>query len=200
MKYILSTLALAVASLATPVPEAVAPPAFKINRVVSGGSGCPQGSIDIDYTNNAILPIYFGKEFTASVGANVPIDQARKNCQINIDILYSPGYQVSVYSADYSGWGDIDAGVKGWVKTIYYFSGETTQVSSTLNLPGPFTGRYTKHDDVVMTNWSPCGSEAMLNVNTEVALSPIGKGEGVLAATRESARVQSILYIKWRQC
>lgn len=57
MKYTFTALALAALSLATPVPEAAAPASFKIQGVVSGGSGCPQGSIDIDYTDSKILPI-----------------------------------------------------------------------------------------------------------------------------------------------
>lgn len=129
-----SFLALSMASLAlaSPIPDAVAaaPPAFKVKSVISGGSGCPQGSINIDYTNSGILPIYFSRDFTASVGPSVVADQSRKNCQINIDLQYSPGYSYAIYSADYTGWADIDSGVKGVVKANYYFSGQTSQVCS----------------------------------------------------------------------
>jgi hypothetical protein len=132
-----SILALSLASLAfaSPVPEAApaaaaAPPAFKIKNVVSGGSGCPQGSIDINFSDSAILPIYFSRDFTASVGPYKNPDQARKNCQINIALEYSPGWSYAVYSADYKGWADLDEGVKGIVKSTYYFSGQTDQVSS----------------------------------------------------------------------
>lgn len=59
MKYTFATLALAAASLASPVPDggSPTPSSFKITNVVSGGSGCPQGSIDINWTDNRILPI-----------------------------------------------------------------------------------------------------------------------------------------------
>ena len=70
----------------------------------------------------------FGSDFTASVGPNVDADQSRKNCQLNIDLQFSPGYQYAVYSADYAGWGNLDSGVKGVVKANYYFSGQTDQV------------------------------------------------------------------------
>ncbi|KAF2787227.1 hypothetical protein K505DRAFT_130594 [Melanomma pulvis-pyrius CBS 109.77] len=204
MKYTFTALALAALSLASPVPDAApatAPPSFKIAGVISGGSGCPQGSIDIDYTDSRILPIYFSKDFTASVGPSVAADQSRKNCQINIDLQYTPGYQYAVYSADYVGYGDLDAGVKGIVRANYYFSGYTNQVSSSLAIQGPFTGRYTKHDDVALSIWSPCGSEAALNVNSEVSLTPMGgAGSGTLIATKESARFSHSVYIKWRQC
>ncbi|KAJ4292681.1 hypothetical protein N0V90_009344 [Kalmusia sp. IMI 367209] len=202
MKSIIA-LSLPLLALASPLPAdvAAAPPAFKINRVVSGGSGCPQGSIDIDYTNSGILPIYFSRDFTASVGPNVAADQSRKNCQINIDISYSPGYSYSVYSADYTGWADIDSGAKGVVKANYYFSGEQNQGSTSLTLQGPFTGKYTKKDDVAVSVWSPCGQESMLNVNAEVALTPLGgSATGTIAAVKETGKFTNQLYIRWRQC
>lgn len=52
-------LALPLLAIASPVPGdiAAAPPAFKINGVIHGGTGCPQGTLDIGYSNNGILPI-----------------------------------------------------------------------------------------------------------------------------------------------
>ena len=64
-------------------------------------------------------------------------DQSRKNCQINLDISYSPGYSYSVYSADYTGYADIDSGVKGTVAAHYYFSGEQDTVRSSFSFSLP---------------------------------------------------------------
>jgi hypothetical protein len=202
MKYTFTALALAALSLASPVPDAAAaaPASFKITKIISGGSGCPQGSIDIDHTDSRVLPIRFSKDFTASVGPGVSAEQSRKNCQINIGLQFSPGFQYSVYSADYQGWGDLDAGVNGLVKANYYFSGEQNQVSSALEIPGPFNGKYNKHDDVSFALWSPCGGDSALNVNAEIALTPLGRGSGTLVATKESAKFTHSVYIKWRQC
>jgi hypothetical protein len=47
-------------TLATPLPSApssLAPPSFKITNVVHGGSGCPQGSMNITWTDTRVLPI-----------------------------------------------------------------------------------------------------------------------------------------------
>lgn len=151
MKYTFTALALAALALASPVPEAAAPAAFKITNIVSGGSGCPQGSIEVDWTDNRVLPICmrrpipspfkdyyiiltnssdFGKEFTARVGSGISIEESRKFCQLNIALKFNPGYQFAIYSTDVSGWADLDAGVKGQISSNYYFSGETDQVRS----------------------------------------------------------------------
>lgn len=202
MKYTLTTLALAALSFANPVPQTdAAPPAFKITNVISGGSGCPQGSIDINWTDNRILPIYFNKEFTAKVGSKVDVTDSRKNCQINLALEFSPGYSFAIFSADYAGWADLDKGVTGVVKSTYYFSGEQDQASTTLTIPGPYHGSYYKHDDVALSVWSPCGSSAALNVNSEVALTPLATPlTGTLVATREGARFSSTFNIQWKKC
>ncbi|KAF2846887.1 hypothetical protein T440DRAFT_557802 [Plenodomus tracheiphilus IPT5] len=199
MKYTLPTLALAATALAAPTN--IAPPAFKITNVVSGGSGCPQGSIDVSWTDSKVLPIYFTQAFTAKTGPSTDITLSRKNCQLTLALSFTPGYSFSLLSADYTGYGDLDAGITGVVKSTYYFSGDKDQTSTTLTVPGPFKGRYYKNDDVGVSVWSECGGEAALNVNSEVALSPLGAaGSGVLAQTKESARVSSSLFVQWRKC
>jgi hypothetical protein len=203
MKYIILSTALAALSAASPVPDAVsAPPSFKVGKVAYGGSGCPQGSIDVDISSDGrILPITFGKEFTATVGSGSDPAASRKNCQLNIPITFSPGFQYTVYSADYTGYADLDAGVKGSVQSNYYFSGEQKSASATLTINGPFTGRYQKHDDVALAVWSPCGSQGLLNVNTDVALTPLGAANsGLLTADKASAKFTHSVYIKWQQC
>jgi hypothetical protein len=204
MKYTIATLALAAASLANPVPAPAtsAPSSFKITNVVSGGSGCPQGSIDVDWKDSKLLPIYFSREFTAKVGSKTDVVESRKNCQINLKLEYEPGFSFAVYQADYTGWADLDGGVTGVVKSTYYFSGQQDQCSSSLSIQGPFHGKYYKQDDVALTAWSPCGSgEALFNVNSEVALTPISSSaNGVLASTREGGRLTNNVYFQWRKC
>ncbi|KAH7391112.1 hypothetical protein DE146DRAFT_155845 [Phaeosphaeria sp. MPI-PUGE-AT-0046c] len=201
MKYTLTTLALAVATFASPAPS-VAPSSFKIANVVSGGSGCPQGSIDIDWTDQKVLPISFDRQFTAKVGSSASVEESRKNCQINLKLQYEPGFSFSVYQADYTGWADLDNGVKGTVKATYYVSGQQEQCSAALTLNGPFHGKYYKQDNVDLAVWSPCGAgEALFNINSEVALTPISTGlNGVLASTRESGRLTNNIFLAWKKC
>ncbi|KAA8612583.1 DUF4360 domain-containing protein [Pyrenophora tritici-repentis] len=192
MKYTFATLALAAVAVAAPTYQA--PDSFSIKNVVSAGSGCPQGSIDIEWNENGTLPIYFNKQFTARVGVDKTADESRKNCQINLALQFSPGFSFAVFSADYSGWGDLDTGVTGVVKSTYYFSGSQDQTSSALSLSGPFHGGYYKQDNVAAAVWSPCGGDAMFNVNSEVALTPLATpANGVLASTREAGRFTSNL-------
>ena len=68
-------------------------------------------------------------------------------------------------------------------------------------IDGPYTGRYTKRDDIALSVWSPCGGEALLNVNAEVALTPLGSSaSGTIAAVKETGKFTNQLYLKWKQC
>ena len=202
MKYAIATIAFVALSSAAPLEQrGDAPSGFKIANIVYGGSGCPQGSLDIDWTDSRVLPIRFSKEFTARVGAKADITDARKNCQLNLKLQYDPGFSYSVFQNDISGWADLDNGVTGTIKSTYYFSGQADSTSSALEIDGPYHGKYYKSDDLAIAKWSPCGSESLLNVNSEVLLSPIASNlNGVLAATRDNARFTSNIYVAWKKC
>ena len=58
-------LALPVLAASAVVERDNAPPAFKLNNVIYGGSGCPQGSIDIKWTDSGILPICMSHFFSS---------------------------------------------------------------------------------------------------------------------------------------
>jgi hypothetical protein len=75
--------------------------------------------------------------YVASMGKGVAITESRKNCQLNIDLLYPSGFQYSVFSADYRGYVALDKGVTGTQKSTYYFSGYTQQSSTQTSFTGP---------------------------------------------------------------
>lgn len=129
MKSFTTALALLPLAFANPLPASGSPPpAFKIEGISSGGSGCPQGSIDVKFSGTDILPIQFNGNFTAAVGPGVSVDLQRKNCQFAISLSYTPGYTYTLYSADYYGYTEIQPGVKGTIRTNYYFAGSTDSV------------------------------------------------------------------------
>lgn len=68
-------------------------------------------------------------QYVASQGKGISVTESRKNCQLNIALLYPSGFQYSVFSADYRGYAALDKGVNGTQKSTYYFSGQTAQVS-----------------------------------------------------------------------
>ena len=80
------------------------------------------------------LVTFIFDSYIASIGPGIAITEQRKNCQLNLDILYPGGFQYSILSADYRGYADIDQGISGVLKSTYYFSGQTAQVRLLLNV------------------------------------------------------------------
>jgi hypothetical protein len=66
--------------------------------------------------------------YIASIGPGIAITENRKNCQLNVELLYPGGFQYSILSADYRGYAAVQKGVTGTLKSTYYFSGQQAQV------------------------------------------------------------------------
>ena len=97
-------------------------------QVTYGGTGCPQGSVASIISEDGTTMTLIFDSYVASLGKGISITESRKNCQLNIDLLYPAGFQYSIFSADYRGYVAIDKGVTGTQKSTYYFSGQTAQV------------------------------------------------------------------------
>ena len=68
---------------------------------------------------------------------------------------------------------------------------------------GPFTGNYLVHDtaDTASLVWSPCGANAMLNINSQIALtSTDSKAQGLLTTDSTDLSFKTLIYIQWKAC
>ncbi|KAI1962364.1 hypothetical protein LOZ58_002703 [Ophidiomyces ophidiicola] len=182
------------------------PDADKINivGVTYGGTGCPQGSArSVISDDRETITLIFDK-YVATVGPNVPLEDNRKNCQVNLKLNYPGGYQYSVLGVDYRGYARLDRGVEGTHKTNYYYSGETDDFALSTNFHGPTEGDFLLHDesDQVSRNWSPCGSTRGLNINSQVRVSNNRdrNASGILTNDSIDADFRQIFRIRWRRC
>jgi hypothetical protein len=73
--------------------------------------------------------------YYAEMGSGISPSAARRNCQLNIALHYPAGFQYSIFSADYRGYADLDAGVNGTQSSLYYFSGSQEQVRALDTFP-----------------------------------------------------------------
>lgn len=75
---------------------------------------------------------------------------------------------------------------------------ETQQITSTLQIKGPYDDNYLKTDQfgVESTVWSPCGVEGLLNINSEVRLSPADSSKSALLTVNTLGNITT----HWRRC
>ncbi|OCK77763.1 hypothetical protein K432DRAFT_395337 [Lepidopterella palustris CBS 459.81] len=179
------------------------PTQVHIKAITYGGTGCPQGSVAYDISDDRTTVTLIFDSYVASIGPGIVVTENRKNCQLNVDITYPGGFQYSIFSADYRGYAAIDAGVTGVLKSTYYFSGQTAQSSTEYSFVGPVEGDYLKHDTATSTSviWSPCGAEGMLNINSQVRLtSSNASSSGLLTTDSIDAKFTQVVYIGWQTC
>ncbi len=146
------------------VPE----PQTRIDVVVANGSGCPAGTAEIS-THGRNFSISY-HTFAAEAGSGVDPVDARKNCQLGIQVSLPPGYTYGLARSTYSGYIHLESGATALHRTGFYFQGS----SDTTTLDFPFTGPITDqwrttyrpapHEII----YSPCGDRRNLNINSEL--------------------------------
>lgn len=81
-------------------------------------------------------------------------------------------------ATDMIGYAEIPDGARGFCKNTFSFTGQTSsggidKVDFELALDGHYSGDFDLHADPGVFSWSPCdGSTAILNMNTQCAISP----------------------------
>ena len=186
-------------SAAAEVPQYV-----RIRGFTYNGSGCPIGTVAEnmapDYTAFTLL----FNSYIAEVGPNIPFAQKRKNCQINVDLDFPPGWSYSIFKADYRGYISAQPGVVGTHQAMYYFQGSGLTSRLRTNIYGPTDRNYQVSDrfDLRTAVWSPCGASRALNLNSEVRLdnSLNPRGSGLMTLDSLDGSVAMIYGLQWKRC
>ncbi|KAJ3412624.1 hypothetical protein HDV05_000435 [Chytridiales sp. JEL 0842] len=176
------------------------PADVKIESLIYGGSGCPQGSAvrELDPTGTAFSLTF--SNYVAALGPEFPLVESRKNCQLNLDIRHPAGWQYTLLKVEYTGYVDLSADVKGIHRTAFYFQGEAAESTTETVLQGPQTGDY----DVTATFggsntvWSSCKADRNLNINSSIRLS--GTGSGIMTTDTTQGTVVQNYSLLWRKC
>ncbi|KAL2129156.1 hypothetical protein VTI74DRAFT_8162 [Chaetomium olivicolor] len=169
------------------------------------GTGCPAGNVSAELSSDLTTLTLLYDQLKAEAGNSVSTFSYRRNCDLTVRLKYPQGWQFSVFKADYRGYAQIPAGDRGTSKANYFFSGDPrranlrcSQIFSAVTIRGPYDGDYLKTDQfggVQSTGWSPCGVEGLLNIHSEVRLSPMDTVKpALLTVTSLGTAVQ------WRRC
>jgi len=175
-----------------------------VRSVTYGGSGCPQGSVSQSFNADRTSFTLIFDKYVASVGPGVPILEARKNCQLNINLSIPQGWSYSIATVDYRGFVQLPRGMSAEQKSIYYFQGEVAQVSAGTRFFGPVSKDYLARDVIPINTivWSSCQVVRPINANTQVRIDKGANTQEQGAITTDSidGKVRQILGFQWRRC
>jgi len=201
--------ALAIPSAAVAKPQAPqGPPSdpMTIGVVKANGSGCPDGTTDVlmSKDNTSFTVTY--SAYTALVGPEATKLDARKNCQLALDVNVPSGFTYAVAKVDYRGYADLAKGATGSQSASYYFSGMSQTVRSKHNLKGPMEGYWQKSDavGVLSLNFLPCGDQRYLQVNTDLRVnggwSNTKKVTSLVTMDSTDLNLKTVYQLAWKSC
>lgn len=195
---------LATIAVLEPTASAAGPDPTQIyaHSISYGGSGCPQGTVGQHFSDDGTVLTLIFDSFIASAGSGVPVTESRKNCQINVNLHIPQGWAFALATVGYRGYVQLPAGVSATQKSIYYFQGETAQVSSDTNFSGPVAKDYVAQDQIPLSTvvWSGCNTIRPVNINTQVRIDNPSPSSAQITIDSIDGKLQNILDLQWQKC
>ncbi|KAJ3086452.1 hypothetical protein HK102_013108 [Quaeritorhiza haematococci] len=193
---------------ATPTPSptgtVVELPDVHFTYITYGGSGCPQGSVSINYNQDSTAFTLLFDSFIAQAGPGIAAALRRRNCQLNLQLYVPEGFQYSIATIDYRGYVQLDPKVKSFLSTTYYFQGDFSSDTFSYQFKGPEELDYHIREEAHMATleWSPCGGNANLNINTQVRVdnSKAKNSTGIMTTDSIDGKVEQIFRLKFQEC
>lgn len=174
-----------------------------VEVVTVNGSGCPAGTAVVKpLADNTGFTVGYTSYVATDGGAAAPTD-FRKNCQLALLVHVPQGFTYAVARADYAGSARLASGASGLQRANYYFQGSAVDTYSDHELSGPLYGRWSATDTAAVADlvYAPCGSERILNVNTELRVD--GGTSGAASSLRMSSTsgsVNTVYHFSWQEC
>lgn len=183
---------------------AQAPNTVRIRNIMYNGSGCPIGSVGQNIAPDFKAFTLTFSDYIAEIGPGIPLSDARKNCQLTLDMYFPQGWQFAIATFDYRGYVTLDTRVQATQSSAYYFQGQGQTGRFSTNFSGPVDRDYQFRDTIGLTSlvWSPCGATRALNINTQVRLNNRSNPNGSGLITTDSIDGQIIhkYGLQWRRC
>lgn len=151
-----------------------------IQSISYGGTGCPQGTVGQSFSNNRLDATLIFDQFVAHMGAGVPITEATKNCQINVNLNVPPTPSTACLTAEYRGYVQLGASNTATQNAVYYGQGEVI-TDSTTPYSGPQARDYVDRDRMGLV-LQGSNSGFPLNINSQIRV----EGTGSAQATTDS--------------
>jgi hypothetical protein len=172
-----------------------------VDVVSINGSGCPAGSAAVrPLADNTGFSVAYSSYAAQANGAAAPTE-FRENCQLALNVHVPQGFSFAVAQAEYSGTAQLAPGTTGLERANYYFQGSSDNNYSDHRFTGPLYGRWKVSDTAAALIYSPCASDQILNVNTELRVDDgVSTSASSLRMTASSGDVNTIYHFSWRRC
>ena len=131
----------------------------------------------------------------------------RKRCDLALKVQVPPGWQFSVFQADYEGWYDLQKGLSLSQASSYHFQGNRRhrKRSNISALRSDRSGEFHFVDKIGVTSleWSACGGPRNMYITSELRLSSRSRsavGVAGIDAIEGQFKLKSHFGLRWRRC
>jgi hypothetical protein len=108
--------------IASATAQTSPPPSnIRIGAVSYSGSGCPQGSVTSMLADSKDIVTFGFDKFQATIGPGSSPGSTRKNCNLNLQLIFGEGFQMAVAETVYHGYTRLDDGVNAKFTTDYSY-------------------------------------------------------------------------------
>ncbi|EWC47839.1 hypothetical protein DRE_02721 [Drechslerella stenobrocha 248] len=186
---------------AAPLLDTPRPGDVTIGDWTYGGTGCPGGTAWLTLSPDRRSFTANFRSFTAYLNTDTGnVDDSRKFCQLNLAINSPPGWQYFVVQTGFTGYASLSDNVQAVHTSTVYFSGSSNEQSHNALIYGPAYRDYDIRSPVAVGsgNWSPCGTQSLLNIKSTLRLR--GQGYGAIRELKASGSLGHIYNLEWRTC
>lgn len=191
-----------------------AAPAITLGDPKMNGTGCTNDNSSVSLTDDKTqLSILFSEYNVESKGATTT---QRKTCNISVPVKVPPGLSVSIIQVDYRGYNFLPRGAKSEMNVEYFFADkrgpsaaykfpDLRREDGTPDRNGVLDREFFVRNELQATavNWSPCGKDVILRVNSAIKVNTNAKGD-LSTASVDSADISTktpIIYkLTWKEC
>jgi hypothetical protein len=177
-----------------------------IDVITINGSGCPAGTaaVAVAPDNTAFTVTY--SDYLAQVGVGARPTDARKNCQLALQVHVPEGFTYAILQADYRGYAYLASGATAVSRANYYFQGSSPTTYQNHPFSGPLDDSWQTTDisELTSVSYAPCGEMRFLNINTElrvnVGTSNPATTTSFMAMDSTDGGINTIYHFAWKKC
>ncbi|MEU8658847.1 DUF4360 domain-containing protein, partial [Actinoplanes philippinensis] len=185
---------------AAPPPPAAAP-ANTVVVIAASGSGCAPGTASVvgNGDNTGFRVRY--RDFVAEAGGGAAVIERRKNCQLGVLVTIPDGWTIAIASANYRGKAVLRSGATALQRTSYYWQGTSATERKDVTFTGPLNGLWTTWDVAPVLTYAECGSQSVLNVNTELRIDAgSSSGTSTMSMNASDGDVETLFNYSLASC
>jgi hypothetical protein len=173
-----------------------------INGISYGGPGCKQGTVGSYISDDAKVFTLAFDDYQVKQDRNSAPTDARKFCNLNVDLHIPHGWQFTIAKIDYRGYANLDSGLVGSMTSQYRFSGGASTRPLKVIFAGPVAQDYLKTDLIGISSliWSPCGVSRALNIKSSLQLEGDRRKTGLLTLDTIDGEFSVVYALQWRRC